>query len=82
MNRAANKIAIAEAQLGYHFRDKVNCLKALQASGHALVWQGQFLKVDKNDRLAVFGDTVVKTILAEMWFATGQPKCRFSSLHA
>jgi len=69
MNARSNKITLCEGHIGHNFGDRRRCLEGLQASGHALWWQGQLLRIDKNDKLAVFGDAVVKSYLYKLWYA-------------
>jgi len=61
----AKKVAKCEAMLNITFSNKLLCLEALQMSGNMLPWNEQFLKVNKNDRLAVLGDTVLKSYLCK-----------------
>ncbi|KAK5096753.1 hypothetical protein LTR70_002877 [Exophiala xenobiotica] len=65
-------ITLCEGQIGHEFQNQRYCLTGLQASGQALFWQDQFLRIDKNDKLAVFGDAVAKIYLCERWYATGR----------
>lgn len=71
------KVTSCETIINYVFRNKLLCLEALQASGHSmLLWQNRFTRVEKNDRLAVLGDTMAKSSLCRLWFATGRSKGR------
>lgn len=69
------KVTSCETIINYVFENKLLCLEALQTSGHSmLLWQNRFTRVDKNDRLAVLGDTVAKSSLCRQWFATRRSK--------
>ena len=70
MDPYTNKIKVCERELGVDFDDRQRCLEALQMSGHVIVWQGQSLRIRKNDRLAVLGDTLIRTVLCELWYDT------------
>ncbi|KAK5081023.1 hypothetical protein LTR05_008340 [Lithohypha guttulata] len=70
----AKKVAKCEAMLNITFSNKLLCLEALQMSGNMLPWNEQFLKVNKNDRLAVLGDTVLKSYLCKKWYHSGRVK--------
>jgi hypothetical protein len=68
------KVVICETIINYVFQDKLLCLEALQTSGHMLRWHHDIIHVNKNDRLAVLGDTAAKTNLCRLWFVTGRSK--------
>jgi ribonuclease III len=68
------RVATCESIIQYVFKDKRLCLQALQASGHPLRWGTGLIRVDRNDRLAVFGDTVAKTFLCKQWLETRRTK--------
>ncbi|KAK5102632.1 hypothetical protein LTS08_003432 [Lithohypha guttulata] len=76
----AQKVAKCEAMLNITFSNKLLCLEALQMSGNMLPWNEQFLKVNKNDRLAVLGDTVLKSYLCKKWYHSGRVKVRNTNL--
>ena len=74
MARNEAKVAACESIIGYVFDNKLLCLEALQTSGHLLRWQQDLVRVEKNDRLAVFGDSVAKALLCKQWLDTGRNK--------
>lgn len=69
-----SKVASCEGIINYVFTNKLLCLEALQASGHVLRWNGAYIRVAKNDRMAILGDTVAKSSLCRKWFSTGRSK--------
>jgi ribonuclease III len=68
------KVALCETIIAHEFNDKMHCLQALQASGHLLKWQGRFVAIARNDRLAVFGDAIIKAHLCRRWLESGRNK--------
>lgn len=84
MTSYEEKIARAEEALCYKFKDKLQCLEALQTSGLALTWQGEIRKIRKNENLAVFGDAIMKAQLCKNWYRSHQPKSELlpTSSHA
>lgn len=60
---AANeaKVAACKAIIHYEFQNELRCLEALLAARQPLFWHGGLVTIEKNDRLAVLGDSVVKT---------------------
>lgn len=68
------KVALCETKIMRVLQDKLPLLEALQTSGHMLRWHDDIIRVNKNDRLAVLGDTAAKTNLCRLWYATGRTK--------
>jgi ribonuclease-3 len=68
------KVATCESIIGYVFENKLSCLEALQTSGHVLRWQQDLIRIERNDRLAVYGDVVAKAFLCKQWLDTGRSK--------
>lgn len=68
------KVASCESSLNYNFQAKLLGLKGLQAGGDPLVWQDQEIKIEKNDLLAVFGDSIVSAHLCKQWLAAHRRK--------
>ena len=64
------KIARAEQIMGHVFADKLICAEAIQmAAPRAMVAvSNTFQTVDKNNRMAVLGDSVLSKVLCAMWF--------------
>lgn len=81
-----SKLAIAEAILGYNFSRKTLALEALMMDSgpsgiKAVVWhKGQRHEVPKNTRLAVVGDGLLDSVLAEAWYGTDESKGRPHSI--
>ncbi|OQV03062.1 Ribonuclease III domain-containing protein isoform 3 [Cladophialophora immunda] len=74
------KVAACESIINYEFQDPILCLQALQASGHAIWWHHGFVRVYKNDRLAVFGDAVAKAAVCRRWFDSGRNKGQWTQV--
>ena len=68
------KVAACESIIGYVFENKLLYLEALQTSGHLLRWHHDLIRVERNDRLAVFGDSMAKAFLCKQWLDTGRNK--------
>lgn len=69
------KISTCQTILRHEFKDTLHCIRALQASGHWLIWEGHEMSPEpKNDRVAVLGDVIAKLILCEKWHATNHDK--------
>lgn len=68
------RVRLCESIITHEYTNKLLCLEALQASGHYILWDNQLLKIDKNDKLAVLGDTVAKSVLCQAWYRTGRAK--------
>ena len=64
----AASISKAEHILQYHFRDRLILWEALQATGNNRTYVGTRRFTDGNKRLALLGDTVMKTALLEDWY--------------
>jgi len=73
-------VAACESIIQYEFNDKLRCLDALNTFGHELIWQNNFTRVEKNDRLAVLGDNVTRAHCCRRWFPTGRSKGRGTPL--
>ncbi|KAK5061532.1 hypothetical protein LTR84_008076 [Exophiala bonariae] len=74
------KVANCEEIINHRFTNQLLCLEALQASGHVLTWKGKFIRVHKNDRMAVLGDTVAKSNICRLWFSTGRSKGQWTQV--
>lgn len=68
------RVRLCESIISYTFDNKLLCLEALQASGHLILWDSHLLRIEKNDKLAVLGDTVAKSILCQSWYKSGRAK--------
>jgi ribonuclease III len=68
------KVAACESIIAYEFQNKVLCLGALQAPSHLLRWARDLIHVERNDRLAVFGDAVAEAFRCKQWLDTGRSK--------
>ncbi|KAH7092615.1 ribonuclease III domain-containing protein [Paraphoma chrysanthemicola] len=71
MDTVEEKIAKVEEIIGYSFTDKLLCAEALQTAGapnNRLTVNGTLHAVNKNDRLAILGDSVMTVVLCEFWY--------------
>lgn len=68
------KVATCESTIDYAFHNKLLCLEALLAARQPLVWQGEWVTLDRNDRLAVVGDSAIRTFFSKQWYGTGRSK--------
>lgn len=76
-NRFGDSIKRCEVATGYIFANKELCAEALNASadGTASYRDGHTMKqLRKNDRLAVYGDTVADSVLCHRWYSQGYEK--------
>lgn len=64
------KVADCERIILYTFTDKTLVLEALNMSGQGLIFQGQWMRLPQNTRLAVYGDSVSEWILCRRWVET------------
>jgi ribonuclease-3 len=64
------KIALVEQIINYIFTNKVLCAESLQMAAPEKEMQvnGKVHLVQKNLNLAVLGDTLLSTLLSEMWY--------------
>ena len=66
-----------ENAIGYIFTDKRLCAEALNAAGPSGSWyvdNGSHRTLPKNDRLAVYGDSVAAPVLCRRWYLGNQNK--------
>lgn len=68
-----SKVDRCQKILDYEFKDTLHCLKGLQASTEVLLWNGQYLAIARNNRLAILGDAIMKSVLCEKWHTTNRP---------
>ncbi|KAH7066186.1 ribonuclease III domain-containing protein [Paraphoma chrysanthemicola] len=71
MDTVEQKIAQVEEIVGYSFTDKLLCAEALQTAGlpnNRLTVNGTSHVVNKNDRLAILGNSIMAAILCELWY--------------
>lgn len=75
-SRFGDKIKRCEEATGYVFVKKELCAEALNASADSTAYYyGHTLKqLRKNDRLAVYGDTVADSVLCHRWYKQGHEK--------
>lgn len=69
-------VSAVEILLDYSFKDKTLLLQALQLSTDTLKFKECLQEVAKNDRLVVYGTTVLREIKSRAWFHSGQDKCK------
>ena len=64
----------AQAVINYVFNDPFILWEALNAAGSNVSSAGNRTFFDGNKRLALLGDTVLKTALVDDWYPSGQPR--------
>ncbi|KAF5130821.1 Ribonuclease 3 [Metarhizium anisopliae] len=82
-NRFGDGIKLCEVAVGYIFVKRELCAEALNASadGTACYNDGHTMKqLRKNDRLAVYGDTVADSVLCHRWYSQGYEKGVWDSM--
>lgn len=73
--RFGEKVEQCETIIGYVFMTKTLCGEALNAGGESLYFLGgASLTVPKNDRLAIYGDSVAASYLCRLWYEGGREK--------
>jgi dsRNA-specific ribonuclease len=75
---AAANVGILESRLGYTFKDRMTCLKALKISPYPLYYDGTVYNIGGNRRLALLGDRVLSLVLCEIWFQTEHSNREYS----
>ena len=75
-----NKANNVQAILDYTFRDCHILWEALNLPGSGITYAGERRFRDGNKRLALLGDTVLKTALIYGWFGTSQPRGKRSCI--
>ena len=61
-----------EVIIGYNFDDPLILWEALQAAGSIVRSAGTRRFPDGNKRLAVLGDTILKLVLQQEWYDSGE----------
>ena len=64
------KVAKVQCIGGYSFNNPLLCLEALQTSSLRLNWNGTLHVLKSNKRLALLGDSLLKTHLIKKWYHT------------
>lgn len=67
-------VSAVETLLDYSFKDKNLLLQALQLSNDTLKLKECLQEIAKNDRLVVYGTTVLREVKCRAWFQSGQDK--------
>ena len=67
-NSYDDRITRCEAIIGYVFKSKALCIEALNAAGDIIFRvDGVPYRLPKNNRLAVYGDSVAASYLCGLW---------------
>jgi hypothetical protein len=74
MSYLDQKVSLCESIIEYTFADRLLCAVALNTTGNMVLWDNQFRVVPKNQRLSVYGDSVVAASLCRKWFETDLAK--------
>jgi hypothetical protein len=70
MDNIEEKLQFCESLIAYTFNDKLLLCQALQTSGTYINWRGNYTRVPKNTRLAVYGDIALNMALCRLWYPT------------
>lgn len=62
----ATKVPLCESLILYTFNNKVLLGEALQTTGYSIIWHDAH--IEKNDRLAVYGDIALNMALCRLWY--------------
>ena len=76
-SRFLDRITRCERAISYSFNDKVLCAEALNASADVMACyhDGTSIRhLPKNDRLAVYGDSIAAPLLCRRWYSGGGDK--------
>lgn len=60
--------------IGYTFNDHLILWEALNAAGSNIMGAGGRVFLDGNKRLALLGDSILKSALLDNWYITGQTR--------
>jgi ribonuclease-3 len=74
------KIRACETIVRYQFNDKLACAKALSAYPSAHFVQGAVHMLQRNDRMAVYGDVVAESYLCRRWLDSGLSKAQWTTI--
>jgi ribonuclease-3 len=75
--RFGNKIAQCERAIAYSFSEKALCAEASNAAADRMASftnGDRICNLPKNDRLAIYGDSVAASILCRRWYRRGYDK--------
>ena len=64
------KVVRCQALVGYTFSNQLLCLEAINTTFRSLLWQGEHILVDRNNRLAILGDSLLDAHLVKQWLRT------------
>lgn len=67
-------VELCERGIGYTFKNKRQNAESLNMSGNPIYFEGQFVRIPKNTRLAVYGDSVAAALLCRKWVHTSLTK--------
>ncbi|OAQ98330.1 hypothetical protein LLEC1_08056 [Akanthomyces lecanii] len=76
-------VAQCEQKIGHTFTDKLLSAQSVNnaAGANAFdVFNGKFELIPKNDRLAIYGDSVMASILSKDWYHGGSDKAAWTSI--
>lgn len=64
---AQGKVEACMQKLGYNFEDPTHLIEALNASGLPVSYHVMFYPASANNRLAVYGDSIMESKLCGRW---------------
>lgn len=78
----ATSVGALESRLGYTFKDRMLCLRALKVDDAPipLYWSGTMLELSRNNRLALLGDRVLALAICEIWYNTEHSTKSYSQM--
>ncbi len=69
-----SKVQAAMTIIGYTFNDPLIVWEALNAAGSNVMRAGGRVFLDGNKRLALLGDSILKSALLDDWYIIGQTR--------
>ncbi|KAF1809634.1 ribonuclease III [Eremomyces bilateralis CBS 781.70] len=74
------KVTICETIVSYDFGDKLLCAIALSTFPYSGPFHGVFQALPRNDRMAVYGDSVASSYLCRRWVDTDLQKGEWDTI--
>jgi hypothetical protein len=82
MDLLNQKVSLCESILDYTFTNRTLCAEALNTSGTLLVWENASQALPRNQRIAIYGDSVIRAQLCRQWWhATNLTKGIIANRH-
>ena len=71
IHNIGGNITSCERILQYQFREKLLCLKALNAGETPIKYNGSTHRLARNDAMAILGDARMEALLCRRWWTRG-----------